>query len=140
MARIFFEVLGEPVPKARHRTARLPNGRMIQYQDKKARAQEDSFLAQAVRFAPLTPIDGPLTLLVTAFSSIPQSWSRKKRQAAMDGEIRPTKKPDADNLLKFVGDALNGIFWQDDKQITTASISKRFSDRPRWEIKITEGN
>jgi len=136
MARIYFEILGEPVPKARHRTARLPNGRMIAYQDKKARAQEDSFVAQAIQYAPPSPLDGPLALSVRAYSAIPQSWSQKKRQAAMDGEIRPTKKPDADNLLKFVGDALNGIFWADDKQITTASISKYFSDRPRWELEI----
>lgn len=133
---IRFEVLGEPVPKARHRTARTRTGMLIQYNDKQAKAREGNFQAQAVRFAPSKPITGAVRLEISAFMKIPQSWSKKKTLQALAGEIRPTKKPDFDNLAKFVGDALNGIFWLDDKQIVAGLIVKQYSDRPRWEIKV----
>ena len=134
--RILFEILGEPKPKARHRTARTKDGRLIQYNDKTAQGQVDNFIAQAIRYAPPAPLISAITLTVAAYTAIPQSWARKKREKAARGELRPTKKPDADNLLKFVGDALNSLFWVDDKQIVAATIRKHYSDRPRWEIEI----
>jgi len=135
---IRFEVLGEPRPKARHRTARTRDGRLIQYNDQKAIDQVENFQAQAVRFAPPEPIIGPISLVIAAYMSIPASWPKKKKRQAREGEIRPTKKPDFDNLAKFVGDSLNGIFWQDDKQIVSARVMKFYSDRPRWEIEVSE--
>jgi len=134
--QIEFEILGEPTPKARHRTARTKTGHLVQYNSPKAKADEFNFQAQAVRFAPPTPITGAVLLEMTAFMKIPRSWSKKKTIQALTGEIRPTKKPDFDNLAKFVGDALNGIFWLDDKQIVAGLIVKQYSDRPRWEIKV----
>lgn len=35
-----------------------------------------------------------------------------------------TEKPDVDNVLKLVMDALNGVAWKDDKQVTEAHIKK----------------
>ena len=61
---------------------------------------------------------------------IPKSWPKAKKQAAMIGEIQHTGKPDADNVLKTVGDALNGIVWKDDSQIVSASINKRYGVQP----------
>jgi Holliday junction resolvase RusA-like endonuclease len=52
-------------------------------------------------------------------------------------EIRPTKKPDADNILKAVLDALNGLAYNDDSQIVSARIEKLYSDNPRVEIVIS---
>lgn len=135
---IRFEVFGEPVPKARHRTARLKNGMMIQYQDKKARAQEDSFIVQALPFKPPEPMTGPISLTIEAYFSIPKSFSQKKKGWAILGDIFPTKKPDFDNLAKFIGDTLNKIFWEDDKQIIEAHVYKRYSHKPRWVIQVEE--
>jgi Holliday junction resolvase RusA-like endonuclease len=50
--------------------------------------------------------------------------------------VWPTKKPDADNILKLVADALNGLAYVDDKNIVTAHAHKVYSDRPRLEINI----
>jgi len=90
-----------------------------------------------VRFAPPKPISGAISVVIAAYMSIPASWPKKKKRQAREGEIRPTKKPDFDNLAKFVGDSLNGIFWQDDKQIVSARVMKFYSDRPRWEIEVS---
>ena len=38
--------------------------------------------------------------------------------------VRHTKKPDADNLIKGVWDALDGIVWRDDTQICVVIAEK----------------
>lgn len=52
--------------------------------------------------------------------------------------VLPTKKPDIDNVLKSVLDGLQGVAYKDDKNITSARISKRYSAEPRLEIYMTE--
>ena len=53
-----------------------------------------------------------------------------------DGEIRPAKKPDIDNVCKVVADALNGVAYNDDRQIVYTEISKRYDDMPRMDVSI----
>jgi Holliday junction resolvase RusA-like endonuclease len=46
-------------------------------------------------------------------------------------------RADLDNMLKLVADALNGIAWHDDRQITrTHAEIFMFSDRPRTEVEV----
>ena len=54
------------------------------------------------------------------------------------GIIRPTKKPDLDNIAKAVLDSLNGIAYKDDSQIVSMVVSKKYSNRPRVEITLKE--
>ena len=63
---------------------------------------------------------------------------KKKKQMKLDNIIRPTKKPDMDNIVKIIADPLNGIAYHDDSQIVNCSIKKFFSDQPRVEVKIKE--
>jgi Holliday junction resolvase RusA-like endonuclease len=81
------------------------------------------------------PLAGPLAIAVTVFAQVPPSWSRKKRAAALSGELRPGR-PDWDNLAKAIGDALTSIVFADDAQIAEAQISKRYDAKPRLEIEI----
>jgi Holliday junction resolvase RusA-like endonuclease len=46
------------------------------------------------------------------------------------------KRPDADNILKLVADALNGVAYDDDKRVVVASVCKLWSSQPRLEITI----
>jgi Holliday junction resolvase RusA-like endonuclease len=80
-------------------------------------------------------LEGPLKIEVFAGFGIPKSWSAAKSARALIGTIRPTGKPDIDNVLKAM-DALNGIVWRDDAQVVTASISKRYTDNPRLRIEV----
>ena len=41
--------------------------------------------------------------------------------------VRPTKKPDADNISKIVLDALNGLAYYDDNQVVTLHIDKCYA-------------
>ena len=58
---------------------------------------------------------GAVMLKVMAFFAPPKSTSKKKR-AEMLGRYY-THKPDGDNVLKIVKDALNGIAYNDDAQV-----------------------
>ena len=92
--------------------------------------------AAAIRGQP--PLSGPLSIKVEAELSVPQSWSPKKRKAALSGELRPEVRPDFDNIAKIVADALSGICYWDDKQICTAVFVKRYAEEPRLVVEINE--
>ena len=79
-----------------------------------------------------------LLINVIAYFPIPKSKSKKVQEAMENGDLRPTKKPDCDNILKIICDALNGIAYKDDAQIVSANISKWYSDRPRVEVSLME--
>ena len=64
----------------------------------------------------------------------PKSISKKKKQLMLEGAIPYTKKPDCDNVVKIIGDALNGIAWHDDSQIVTCHAMKVY--RPYQCVKI----
>lgn len=51
-----------------------------------------------------------------------------------------TQRPDLDNLLKGVLDALNGVAFLDDCQIVKLSSEKKFSEKDSIEILINELN
>ena len=83
-------------------------------------------------------LEGELKMTVRAYFSIPRSASKKKREKMLNGEIRPIKRPDWDNVGKIISDALNKIAYDDDSQIVSATVEKWYSDNPRVEVEITE--
>lgn len=78
----------------------------------------------------------PLSIIITAFYPIRKSASKKLQRQMLEGEIRPTVKPDFDNVSKIICDSLNGIAYNDDSQIVDATIKKFYSETPRVEVKI----
>ena len=98
----------------------------------------ESFLLE---HQPKKPIEGPVCLIVRAFLPIPGSKSKKWKDQALAGLVRPTVKPDTDNLVKQVCDALTRMqFWVDDKQVVEVSASKHYDDGvgARWVIGVDE--
>lgn len=82
----------------------------------------------------LAPLEGPLRLDVIAHFPMAQSWSSKKKLDFL-GEPH-TQKPDGDNILKAVADALNGVCYQDDKQLSFMVCDKVWT-RARQGLLIT---
>lgn len=70
---------------------------------------------------------GPVRMVLECRFRPPASASKKRRQELIGTPY--THKPDADNCLKAVQDALNGIAYDDDAQICEASVSKRYADK-----------
>ena len=84
------------------------------------------------------PDDAALEVGILAYYEIPKSVSKKKREEMLSNEIRPTKKPDFDNIGKVICDSLNSIAYHDDAAIVEAQVSKLYSEEPRVEVLIKE--
>ena len=84
------------------------------------------------------PDEAMLDVRIFAYYTIPKSISKKKRQAMLDKKIRPTKKPDADNVCKVICDSLNNVAYRDDTQIVDCMVRKFYSDTPRVLVTIEE--
>jgi Holliday junction resolvase RusA-like endonuclease len=81
--------------------------------------------------------DVPLYAGIIAYYAIPKSASNKVRAQMLDGTLRPLRKPDADNIVKIVLDSLNGLAYDDDKQVVVLNFEKRYSTDPRVEVEIS---
>jgi Holliday junction resolvase RusA-like endonuclease len=132
-APIIIELAGEPRGKARPRFARRSGHAYTPQRTASYEACLRHEAALAMRGEP--PLEGALRVQVAAHFAIPASWSGKKKAAALAGEIRPTKRPDIDNVAKML-DGLNGIVFGDDAQIVSAVIEKLYSDRPRLRVEV----
>ena len=72
------------------------------------------------------PMDGTCEVFIAAHYPVPKSWSRKKKLLAYAGGIAPGK-PDIDNVVKLILDGLNGVAFNDDRQVTKLAAEKHFS-------------
>lgn len=134
---IRFTVPGEPQGKGRARVGTVA-GKARMFTPAKTVAYEGVIaLAAQEAMDGAEPYQGPVMVEVVMHCPIRPSWSKKKQTLALAGDIYPTSKPDADNCLKAVCDALNGIAWRDDTQATDIHIKKRFSLTPRVEVILT---
>ena len=132
---VIFEVPGTPVGKARPRITRFGA-----YTPEKTIVAEDTIRREyaAAYKGFMFGEKSQLYMVVNAHFPVPQSASAKTKKHMMCGVLRPTKKPDWDNIGKLVSDALNGVAYYDDKQIVECMVRKFYSDRPRIEIIIDE--
>ena len=69
-----------------------------------------------------------LDVEIKAFFRVPESFSKKKKEQALNGYLRPDKKPDWDNISKNICDALNGIVYADDKAIVDGEVHKLYAE------------
>lgn len=92
----------------------------------------------AVKYPDFMPVESALDMELIAYLTIPTSASKKRKALMADLEIRPTKRPDGDNILKAVMDALEGLAYKNDCQIVKAIVEKYYSNRPGLYIKIYE--
>jgi Holliday junction resolvase RusA-like endonuclease len=83
------------------------------------------------------PIAVPVRAEVVIDLVPPASWSAKRRDAALRGEIRPTSRPDADNYIKAALDAINAIVVADDSLVVDLVAIKRYACVPQLAITIT---
>ena len=144
---ISFKVMGEPVGKGRPRvTARQSKKKdnavfAHAYTPKKTKEYEDNirfeFLSSTCEKMPVYSKGIPLKAEVTIAFGVPQSYSKKKREQCLKGLLVPTKKPDIDNVLKCIFDAIsNDLCFHDDSQITEVMAEKVYAEEPYVEVKI----
>lgn len=131
---IEFSVPMKPTGKARPRVVRV-NGRSITYTPvTTARAEGNIKLFAWI--AGIRSLDGPVGMEVICSFRPPGSMSKKKKEAALAGEILPTKRPDVDNICKLCADALNGVGYHDDAQIVDLRIIKKYGESDELKIRL----
>jgi len=128
MSAIRFVVPGAPVGKGRPRFAK--RGNFVQaYTPEKTASYENLVklsAQEAMQGAEL--FEGAVSVDIVLYVTPPESWSLKKKRAALNGEVMPTSKPDIDNVVKGIFDACNEIVWKDDKQACDVRVIKRYSN------------
>lgn len=133
--RINFTVMGEPKGKGRPRFCRN-TGHAITPKDT---VNYETLVKMEYTQAcgeQMFPDDAMLDMRIKAYYSIPKSASKKRHAAMLSGDIRPTKKPDMDNVIKIIADSLNKIAYRDDTQIVDCQVRKFYSEKPRVEVMI----
>lgn len=129
---VVISVPGRPVPWARARTR---GG--IHFTPRRQRDWMALFRDRAEQqMAGRPPLDRPVRIEALFTLPIPASWSRRKRQAAADGLVRPAGKPDLDNMLKLVTDCLRGVVYRDDALICEARTAKRYGEAPATTVRV----
>jgi Holliday junction resolvase RusA-like endonuclease len=127
---IEFIIPGEPKSKARHRTTKSG----VTYTPKDT-VNFENWVKQCFIIEHKGKfLEGQIKATIKAYFSIPKSYSKKKRASIEEGTLRPTKKPDTDNLAKSILDSLNGIAYKDDSAIVTLQVDKYFANEPRVEV------
>ena len=132
---IEFFVPGEPQGKARARTY-LPKGstKFRSVTPDKTRMYEvrirNAFLKAWNKNELAFPKDRPVRICVTAIYTPAASTSKRELAQMQAGLLLPMKKPDLDNVIKAVCDALNKYAYHDDAQIVSITCSKAFGTLP----------
>lgn len=134
MEKYSFTIPGEPVGKARAKTVRNKyTGKTMSYTPEKTANYENlvKVCYKGKYFG-----DNAITVGIDAYFKIPASYSKKKKAQCLYNGCHATKKPDCDNIAKIICDALNGIAYDDDKQIVELVVRKLWAEVPYVEVEI----
>jgi Holliday junction resolvase RusA-like endonuclease len=133
---ITFTVPGQPQGKGRPRVGKV-GGHARMFTPEKT-ASYEGLIAHSARVAmdgrPL--LEGAAACNVFIDCQVPASWSGKRQRAALAGEVLPTAKPDADNVVKAVFDGINGVVWRDDVLCVDVRVRKRYSATPCVRVEV----
>jgi Holliday junction resolvase RusA-like endonuclease len=139
---ITFTIIGPPVGKARQRirvvTPKFGKPFAMNYQPTEGNSAKYENLVK-LSFRQVycgNPIEGPLKIEIHSFFPIPASATKKFRTVAANEDTPVTKKPDGDNIIKIILDALNQIAYRDDAQIFDVRCVKLYSENPRTVVTI----
>ena len=140
--KIEFTIPSIPIaqPRQRHRIVNTKSGKQFTQNYTMSKHPVNAFKATArLKFSEIyngSPILGPVKL--TTFFIMPRPKNKIWKTKQMP-RYAHTKKPDIDNLVKALKDALTGLAWKDDSQIWsvyTSKITAGGNEQPRCEVTI----
>lgn len=135
---IRFTVLGDPCGKQRPRVFTDKQGKSKAITPQKTSQYEQLIKWILINTLNVKPLVGSLEAQIRAYYSIPKSMNKKDRLLVEENKLRPTKKPDLDNVAKCILDACNGIAYHDDSQVVKLTVEKYYGDQPRVEVTLHE--
>ena len=133
-----FMVLGTPVPKGRPRFAR--RGKFVSTYSPKTTVDYESKVSESAKLAmgASEPLETPVGAYIYITLPVPASYSKKRTQACLSGEERPTKKSDIDNYCKAIFDGMNGIVFLDDSLVVSLHATKVYGTIGMVEVMVKE--
>ncbi len=131
-----FEVIGEIKGKARPRL----NTYTGHIYTMKGTADYENLVRQyfVIKYPKYVPLENRVHVKIVAYLKIPKNMTKKDRKLVEEGTLSPIKKPDIDNIVKIILDALNKIAFKDDNQITKLEIEKFYAEEEKVYVKIEE--
>lgn len=91
-----------------------------------------------VKYPRYRPIENRVKVEIIAYLGIPKSTLKKNIESMLNGDISPTKKPDIDNIVKAILDALNKFAYYDDNLVCKIEVEKKYSLEEKIYIKVEE--
>jgi Holliday junction resolvase RusA-like endonuclease len=105
-----------PIKPTAKQSVRIgPHGSYFPKETKKATKEIRKYVSDRYKGEPL---DGPIMINVTFYIG-ERPKSAKKR-------MHPHTKPDLDNYMKLLGDALEGVVWTNDSRIVVSHLRKAY--------------
>lgn len=127
MVKIKFNT--RPVPRESLRTKVNKDGKLVRFDPQSKMMMElraSTILQLPNGYVTIKKNESVETKIYCGFS-IPKSWPKEKQKEAMLGNIKYIKPPDCDNIAKLYLDAIKGIVFYDDSQVSTLSIHKFYT-------------
>jgi Holliday junction resolvase RusA-like endonuclease len=131
-----FEVIGEIKGKARPRV----NTYTCQVYTPTSTKDYENLIKQyfQIKYPRYIPFENRVSVTIKAYFKVPKTTTKKDKALIEEGKLSPTKKPDIDNVVKIVLDALNKMTFKDDNQITKLQVEKFYGEEEKIYIKIEE--
>lgn len=138
MGHVIFRIPGKPQGKARARTGYNPKaGRVTSRTPDNTVLYENLIKTCYMQATDLVFPEGTaLAVRIDAYFEPAKSVSKKRREQMLSGAEYPTKKPDIDNIVKVVLDALNGLAYKDDTQVVRVLAQKSYYYQSYVEVQI----
>ena len=135
---VTFMVLGTPVPKGRPRFAR--RGKFVSTYIPKTTVDYETKVSESAKLAmgASEPLETPVGAYIYITLPVPASYSKKRTEACLSGQEKPTKKSDIDNYCKAIFDGMNGIVFVDDSLIVSLHATKVYGTIGMVEVMIKE--
>tara|TARA_R110000868_G_scaffold276984_1_gene536851 strand:+ start:2071 stop:2499 length:429 start_codon:yes stop_codon:yes gene_type:complete len=135
---VTFMVEGTPVPKGRPRFAR--RGKFVSTYSPKTTVDYESKVSESAKLAmgASEPLETPVVAYIYITLPVPASYSKKRTEACLSGQERPTKKSDIDNYCKAIFDGMNNIVFVDDSLVVSLHATKVYGTIGMVEVMVKE--
>lgn len=131
-----FEVIGDIKGKARPRVNTYTNRAYTPTNTKDYEMLIKQYFK--IKYPKYVPLENRVSVKILAQFKIPKNTSKKSTENMLNGNISPTKKPDIDNIVKIILDALNTMAFKDDNQITKLEVEKIYGEQEKILVKVEE--
>lgn len=137
MTKTTFKVPGKPTGKGRPRVTKgghvYTPAQTREYEEYVRSCAPQGIIRESQK-------DKPIAITIVATYPIPKSTTKKNKELMLNNNIRPTKKPDIDNIAKIIMDALNGLAYPDDSCIVELTACKLYGEDPGVQVTVEEVN